>query len=244
MGFRWEEDLRQSFISHATPELWCAARKVHYIFSMKESTCSDGRADWVWANVAMRSPGNDSFPNARVLEERACSRILAALRFQPAVKMDVLQLHSGVSQKSFRRHLDSLIDLDFVTRIEEQSFSLGRAFRIPKMEICSFEFKLKNWRRAFQQAKRYRSFSHRVYVVMPSDVAESAVDYFEEFSTFNIGLISHDEDGRSERLVMSRKSEPRSPCHFLRAVGSLLGQLEDQAMSLSNSEIARAQSAR
>ncbi len=240
MKFRWEEDLRTSFLNHATPKLWCAARRVHWVRSVKESTCSDGRADWVWANIV--APSNQS-PQilSGLFEQPACSRILAALRCNAPLGIAGLLMRSGVASRTFRRHLDALIELELVCKDRDDAFSLGPAFRLPKMEICSFEFKLEHWRRALQQAKRYRSFSHRVYVVMPRHAANRALNRAEAFQTFNVGLISHDPGGQSERLILSRKSTPSSPSHFLQAVGLLLRQ-EDAIPTLRpNSDKARPQ---
>ena len=109
---------------------------------------------------------------------------------------------------------------------EEDQFLLGPAFELPEIEICAFEFKLKNWRRALMQARRYRAFANRTYVVLPSTVAALAKSEADAFRQFNVGLISHDPDGDSRRLILSRKQPPNSPAHFIQAVGLLMRQDE------------------
>lgn len=241
MTFRWEEDLRESFLQHATPALWCKARKVERVLSVKESTCSDGRADWVWANISNSPLRLLDGPASELLEQPTCSRILAALRSESPMPVDTLKRYSGVTNGTFRRHLDSLIELHLIRSGPADEYRLGPAFKLPKVEICSFEFKLENWRRAFQQARRYRSFSHRVYVVMPERAAERANLYAEAFEAFNIGLIAHSLDGASKRLILSRKVPPSSPTHFLQAMGQLIGQDAANPARRANSDKARPQ---
>ncbi|NQT40614.1 MAG: hypothetical protein HQ581_24185 [Planctomycetes bacterium] len=101
---------------------------------------------------------------------------------------------------------------------------LGPQFDFPRIEICSFEFKLENWKRAFYQAKRYRAFSHRVFVVMPPAAARRVNGSAEHFRRFNVGLITHDANGDSKRILPSRKRKPISRAGLIRAVGMLLDQ--------------------
>lgn len=242
--FRWEEQLRRSFQEHAVPSLWCAAREPRHVCSVIESTCSDGRADWVWATI----PGGwgPGVPGsaAALLEQPTCSRILAALKFDSPLRSEILHEKSGVARTTFLRYLDRLLDVELVAERGKGVFSLGAAFRIPKIEICSFEFKLENWRRAFQQARRYRSFSNRVYVVMPSRSANRALEHKEMLRRRNVGLICHDVDGVSKRLIPSLKREPSCPSDFIQAVGLLLGQVEAKPARRANSDSALAQFAR
>jgi len=223
-SFRWEEQLRRSFQKHAESRLWCGAKNPRHVLSVMESTCSDGRADWVWATIASGLPLSLPGNAAALLEQPTCSRILAALKIDSPLQGKVLREKSGVTRGTFVRHLDQLIDLQLVSDHGTDLFCIGPAFPTPRIEICSFEFKLENWRRAFQQARRYRSFSHRVYVVMPSRPAGRALQEIESFRRFNIGLISHDADGTSKRLVLSRKRQPSCPSNLIQAIGLLMRQ--------------------
>jgi hypothetical protein len=224
-SFRWEEQLRRSFQKHAETRLWCGAKKPRHVLSVMESTCSDGRADWVWATIPSGQPLSLPGNAAALLEQPTCSRILAALKIDSPLQGEVLRAQSGVTRGTFIRHLDQLIDLKLVADQDgTDMFRIGPAFPRPRIEICSFEFKLENWRRAFQQARRYRSFSHRVYVVMPSRSSDRALQESELFRRFNIGLISHDLDGTSKRLILSRKRQPSCPSNLIQAIGLLMRQ--------------------
>jgi hypothetical protein len=137
-----------------------------------------------------------------------------------------LHARSGVAIATFRHWLVELIKAGLVSDLGDGRYVLGPQFALPQIEICSFEFKLDNWKRAFYQAKRYRTFSHRVFVVMPAGMVRRVNGTLEHFRKFNVGLIAHDADGRSERILPSVKREPISRTGFIRALGMLLDQGE------------------
>ncbi len=55
-----KESLRQSFLQHAAPTLWSRMRERTHERTILESTCSEGRADWVWCRKdGRRQPEGD-----------------------------------------------------------------------------------------------------------------------------------------------------------------------------------------
>jgi hypothetical protein len=222
MSFRWEEDLRDSFESIASPSLWSTARRVGSVFTLRESTCSDGRADWVWAAVSCQWPsGLPSWVGA-LLQQPTCARILACLKSRCPRTEDYLIPRIGVSERTLRHSVRELLGAGL---IEDQGYGrwvLGPNFAVPMIEICSFEFKLENWKRALYQATRYRTFSHRVYVVMPTAAVTRARDKISMFRSLNVGLIAHDPDGSSCRILPAPKRQPTSRHRFIGALGMLL----------------------
>jgi hypothetical protein len=221
MSFRWEEDLRNSFLTYSSETLWTSLVEVLNTRSLFESSCSQGRADLVWANAKCSWLDGVSDDAATLLMQPTCSRIMAALRPRAPRSEASLIERAGVGTTTFRRALVRLVAEGLVRDLGQGRYVLGSSFRFPDIEICSFEFKLENWKRAFQQAKRYRSFSHRVYVVMPSKKACRLGDALDVFRRFNIGLIGHDADGSSQKLLASKKQRPRSRVRFIQALGSL-----------------------
>jgi hypothetical protein len=227
MSFVSEEDLRQSFLRHASPTLWSRPDPGWRVKTALESTCSEGRADWVWAGIACDWAHALGSEVAELLRQPTCSRILETLKPQAVRRGSFLRARSGVAAPTFRRWLAALVATGLVSDLGGRRYVLGPRFTLPQIEICSFEFKLENWRRAFYQAKRYRTFSHRVFVVMPARTAGRVNGALEHFRRFNIGLIAHNADGMSEQLLGSRKREPVSRAAFIRALGMLLDQDDD-----------------
>ena len=226
MSFPSEEDLRQSFLKRASPALWSRPVPGWRVRTALESTCSEGRADWVWAGIACGWPDGIGSEAAELLRQPTCSRILEILKPQAVRRESFLRARSGVATATFRRWLAELVEAGLVRDLGRGRYVLGPRFTLPQIEICSFEFKLKNWKRAFYQAKRYRTFSHRVFVVMPPQTVGRVNGALDHFRRFNIGLIAHDSNGISEQLLPSRKRGPISRASFIRALGMLLGQDE------------------
>ena len=226
MSFPSEEDLRQSFLKHASPTLWSRPARGWRVRTALESTCSEGRADWVWAGIASNWPESAAPGTAELLQQPTCSRILETLKPQAVRRKSLLHARSGVAAATFRRWLVALVESELVRDLGNGRYVLGPQFATPRIEICSFEFKLENWRRAFYQAKRYRTFSHRVFVVMPAKTVGRVNGAAEHFRRFNIGLIAHDANGVSEQVLLSQKRAPISRAGFIRALGMLLDQEE------------------
>ena len=226
MSFSSEEDLRQSFLRHASPSLWSRPVAGWRVRTTLESTCSEGRADWVWAGIACNWPDGVGPGAAELLQQPTCSRILESLKPQAVRRRSFLYARSGVAAATFRRWLGELVEKGLVRDLGDGRYVLGPEFVLPQIEICSFEFKLENWKRAFYQAKRYRTFSHRVFVVMPPRTAGRVNGALEHFRRFNIGLIAHDADGASQQVLLSQKRKPISRAGFIRALGMLLDQEE------------------
>ncbi len=76
--------------------------------------------------------------------------------------------------------------------------------------IVSFELKLKNWKRAAQQAFRYKSFSNISYVVLSSANVAPALNNIELFHRYNIGLAKFDSESSFEILYKPSSMPPFS----------------------------------
>ena len=218
--FETEEEFVQSFIRHAPPSLW-SRNNWRIQLQRFESTCSDGRADWVWAAMQTDWRTDVLDETASLIQIPACSRILSQLNASSPRTEEFLRSRSGVSARCFRRYLSMLSERGLIVDTGERRFVLGDAITFPEMEICAFEFKLGNWQRAFFQATRYRSFSHRVYVVMPLNTVHRVNEFHDAFRRQNVGLLSHAPDGTSKKILPSAKRSPRMRSHFIKAVGML-----------------------
>jgi hypothetical protein len=75
-------------------------------------------------------------------------------------------------------------------------------------ELIAFETKLRDWRRAMQQAYRNSSFAHYSYVALPAAAADKANT--AEFVKRNIGLCSIDR-GEVKITIAAPKQEPLKP---------------------------------
>lgn len=93
----------------------------------------------------------------------------------------------------------------------------------PKIHVMAFELKLKDWRKALQQAFRYSYFANNSVVVLPPAPARRAQQHLSDFRHLRVGLWSFEpRTGRITRLFMPRHRRPRSVQAQRRAVTSLL----------------------
>ncbi len=220
-SFRWEDELRASFEKHAHQSLWSRSGAGASVLAVKESYCSDGRADLVWTTLFDDWEPELSEDALNLLTQPTCSRILSLLKPEAARREDYLLSRTGVGQRTLRYWLDSLFESELIEEIGEGRWVLSSDFEFPSLEICSFEFKLDNWRRALYQATRYRTFSHRVFVVMPPESSTAALKSRAAFERLNIGLISHSVHGESHVRIPSRKRDPVSRHRFIMALGMM-----------------------
>lgn len=78
-------------------------------------------------------------------------------------------------------------------------------------QIRSFEFKLKDWRKALDQAKQNLKFSHQSFIVLPSNQVKNALETGSDFlSKYKLGIIGVDPDThrwKIEKYPLSQKDE-------------------------------------
>ena len=229
-SFRWESELSASFQRHGIAILQGSPKNDGFFGSIRESTCSEGRADLVWARMFRAEEAEALRCYAWILQQPTSSRILALLKRNAVRSEQFLQQHSGVTLATLRHALRELTRCGLITEREPKRFVLEQDLWFSDLEICSFEFKLTNWKRALYQATRYRSFSHRVFVVLPPETLRVTAPHIDRFRILNVGLIVHGRDGQSKEIFRPRKQSPASRHTLLRAIGMLL---ERQTVSLN-----------
>lgn len=93
---------------------------------------------------------------------------------------------------SFIDFLDSSSSPWGLVRIKREFFySRGRVDVVAlrdEDQIIAFEAKLKDWRKALDQAYRNTCFAHRSYVVLPEKAALNAYRFVREFQYRGVGL--------------------------------------------------------
>jgi len=217
--FDWEEDLQASFLESASHDLWAPQREYDGEYVFEECSWSDGRADAVWAGI--RGEVYECEVVSAALANPPVSRIVAALAPRTPRSERRLFDACGVAPATFRSALTQAIEAELAEETQSGRFILGAAVPSSEVELCAFEFKLRDWRRALYQALRYRSFSHRVYIVRPTGRVNRALEESHRFRQFGVGLIEHCTDGSSKRRILARHQRPRSRPSFVRALGDL-----------------------
>jgi len=96
-----------------------------------------------------------------------------------------------------------------------------------QVQIIAIEAKLKDWRKGLMQAARYRYFSNRAILVLPSQAASVAVRYLETFRKLRVGLWEFDP--RSASIIKHttpRIQKPLSALAYTRAVKMISPRLK------------------
>jgi len=76
--------------------------------------------------------------------------------------------------------------------------------------IVSIELKLRNWKKALNQAFRYRAFSNESYVILDEDHIDLGLKNIEYFKKFNIGLGSLNSNSELKIFYKPLISKPFS----------------------------------
>src|SRR5699024_4364390 len=72
----------------------------------------------------------------------------------------------------------------------------------------AIEAKLRNWKRALQQAYRYRWFAEYAYVVLDHHYSGPAITQLNLFKKHNVGLASIDSKGNIIKHYHPKRKEP------------------------------------
>ena len=181
-----------------------------------------GRADLVDAHI-QALPGTISLALlATSLSSPAKARVLAALRYGAPRGRAYLTRVTGLSNQALGGHIRQLETAGLVEVRSNATVSLSCPLPWSMIDIVAYEGKLSNWRRALHQAIGYRSFAHRVWVVMPDSGARHAQKLAAVFRSNGIGLIAIRDDGSMRIDIRSRKRRPASRRLYLMAVGAIL----------------------
>ena len=181
-----------------------------------------GRADLVVAHIKAlpRTVGLDEL--ATCLSSPAKAQLLALLKFGAPRRREYIAKHTGFSHRSLGDHTRQLEKAGLVKVHDSGAISLACPLPWTMVEVTAYEGKLSNWRRAMYQAIQYRSFSRRVWIVMPPAGAQHARRILTLFHMYGVGLISATEDGIACVEIKSRSRRPTNRRLYLMAVGLIL----------------------
>lgn len=103
---------------------------------------------------------------------------------------------SGIAAGEFSVSGYGIADLAWIAwspKDSEEFTALSLQQKLSRRQLYTFEAKLKDWRRALKQAFRYRYFSDKAIVVMPSENAHAAIEHLDAFRELSVGLWTFDQ---------------------------------------------------
>lgn len=95
----------------------------------------------------------------------------------------------GVSPQTAREKLNQFVAAGFLKSSQHQ-YSKFKDYKIAIDTSIAIEAKLKNWKQALSQARRYKRFANFSYVLLDKQFSSPAEENIHIFRQHNIGLIS------------------------------------------------------
>jgi len=123
-------------------------------------------------------------------------------------KFDHILKKTRLSKPLLRYNLlRQLKSYGYIKEIEKDSYFKINGWMPMAKEIVAVEAKLRNWKRGFLQANRYKAFAEKVYLAVPKTIKNSVdIDLLKKH---NVGLIIFDvESSEKKELVRAKKTAP------------------------------------
>jgi len=221
--FDTEDQLMAAFDSVlADSQLWLGlpGRRT---FTMEEVEGIHGCVDRMM--VSLPAGVRPTEARSNLLRQETCCRIIVALCVKQPKSVNQLAVEVGRSRETVRYWLARMELEGLVRAVRTAGYVLGPKSNLPDCEICCFEGKLRDWRRALYQATRYRAFAHRSFVVMPEDSVRPAQAQVGHFRLARVGLLALDDDAQLRIITKPRSQRPRSPVMFTMAKGRVLASI-------------------
>lgn len=152
--------------------------------------------------------------------------VLSELNRRPHT-VEYLVRRTGLSREYVRRAVNYLCRLGWATHAGGSLFLASVERRFPDFEITAFECKMKDTRRAVQQAIRYTQFAHKVIAVLPQRREASVRAVSELASSATLGIATFDmTSGVIHFAVRPRKCPPRSKHAHMHVLGRVIQHIK------------------
>lgn len=136
--------------------------------------------------------------------------IYVAIAENKNITLNELSDSTKLSTSKVRKYIQNLIFNKLIIEEEGRYYAISHYPSV--MEECiAIEAKLKNWKRALNQAYRYKWFASASYVVMDREFINPALKCISEFEKYNVGLAEIDIHGRVKIHFKPIDEKPFSP---------------------------------
>lgn len=126
------------------------------------------------------------------------------------VTLDHLVKHTKLSKSFLKYHILKKLEHDgYIKKVDGNFYFKINGWMPIAKEIIAIEAKLKDWKRGFIQANRYKSFANKVYLALPADKAHLVNEAL--LRKHNIGLIAFDPlESEIKKAIHPRAAQPRN----------------------------------
>ena len=130
------------------------------------------------------------------------------------ISIEALKDITKTNSTTINRSLKKLIQESYVHKCDT-FIKLNRAYKGVSLSNIAIEAKLKNWRRALNQAFRYKWFADKSFVVLDSQNSQPALKNIGEFKKLNVGLAEIAKDGHLLIHYKPQKEAPINPAMWM-----------------------------
>lgn len=182
---------------------------------LDEFEYANGRCDLVYAKES------EAYLERRVEELGISTSMLSAdqlmtflhLKGRGEIKKEYLMEIGALDEDRKRKALDFLIGNNFIIESKDNKVRTAPNLRRHVLESISIELKLKNWKKALEQAVRSKSYSEYQYVALPESSILPAQENIDAFISSNIGLVEIFDDSDFHIHHKPTEEDPYSPVH-------------------------------
>lgn len=123
------------------------------------------------------------------------------------ISFSKLQEITKANTTTLNRAINKLIKDSYVNKVDSL-VTLKKTYKGVSADSIAIEAKLKNWRRALNQAFRYRWFAKQSFVVLDSAFIKPAIANINEFKKLNVGLAEINVEGKITLHFKPIKQKP------------------------------------
>lgn len=175
-----------------------------YLEIFKEVSLGYGTADLVLSQLT--KPKHRLEPS-KVALNRMDINIFNLIKKNDGVSILEIVNITKTNKLKVRKSIEILLCNNYIEKRESQ-FYIFQDYKLSFTANFAIEAKLKNWKRALEQAYRYRFFAEYSYVVLDDYYLDRAIKNIDVFKRYNIGLASVNTDGNLKRYFNPKRIQP------------------------------------
>lgn len=133
--------------------------------------------------------------------------IYKIIESHPSISFEKIKHITKAESTTIKRSIEKLMIESYVQEMDTL-YKLDRTYKNCLTDSIAIEAKLKNWKRALNQAYRYKWFASSSYVVLDEKRISSAILNLELFKKMNVGLACIDNNGKVTIYYKPKKEKP------------------------------------
>ncbi len=133
--------------------------------------------------------------------------IYKIIESNPQISFEKIRHITRADSSTIKKSIEKLMVESYIREMDAL-YKLGRPYKNCLTDSIAIEAKLKNWKRALNQAYRYKWFASTSYVVLDEKRIAGAVSNLELFKKMNVGLACIDKKGTVSVLYKPKKEKP------------------------------------